>query len=635
MPAVPEVIELPEPNAMSLDVSDRALFVVDNVLLAAKVKSPVPSSSESESKLVVPLVVRFEESVTPFSAFTVRPWKVESEFSKVTEDPEAVAFNVTFAMEVVTPSTVIFPFDPSPMMRLPAVIFPSPEEVRLTPQVPPQLDAPRPIVAPDKEARIVVLAVPLLRVLLRARPPAVREIALFPALNAEARVKVPDPSLSVSESKVVVPADVKLSLIVMPVVALRVTAPAADIPPVVAFNVIEPADAVSDAPEAREMLSSESAELLESPSRVKFPAAERVLLSMANPFAPDNVRAPCPVIVPPLWPTVNFPEELKLEPAAKVMAPFTRLRSPVPVIFASSVLVRFIPNPELKPIPKEPLSATFMVVEPVPLLSVPVKIRSSAVTVSALLVVDKEPDEMVKSPEPLLSRSASITVAPLVVTLVARVIPELALNVAAPAVVIVLLTVILPFEESVNAPFAVIEPVEAPRVMLPADEVMVVPLARVSALPPSRLTLPELVSVLLLSVKPLLAVIATDPDEVTALPTLIVEPVEVRARFPEEEMLLELSVKAPAELKVTLPNDNADEFALIFKLPEEVEIPLFKVIPEFAVNATAPAPVRAPVIVRPEVADRVNAPAAVISPVVALREISPALVKVIPLANIM
>ena len=113
------------------------------------------------------------------------------------------------------------------------------------------------------------------------------------------------------------------------------------------------------------------------------------------------------------------------------------------------------------------------------------------------------------------------------------------------------------------------------------------------------------------------------------------EPVEVRARFPEEEILLELSVKAPAELKVTLPNDNADEFALIFKLPEEVETLLFKVMPEFAVNATAPAPVIAPVIVRPEVADKVKAPAAVIPPLVALREIFPALVKVIPLANIM
>ena len=189
------------------------------------------------------------------------------------------------------------------------------------------------------------------------------------------------------------------------------------------------------------------------------------------------------------------------------MAPFTKLRSPVPIILASSGVVRFIPNPELNPIPKEPPSETLMVVEPVPLLRVPVKTRSLAVTVSALLVVDKEPDEIVKSPEPLFSRSASRATAPLAVKLAAMVIPELALRVADPATVSVLLIVILTFDESVNAPFAVIDPVAAPRVMFPADEVMAMPLARVSVLPPCRLTFPEPVSVLLLSVKPLLAVI--------------------------------------------------------------------------------------------------------------------------------
>jgi hypothetical protein len=96
--------------------------------------------------------------------------------------------------------------------------------------------------------------------------------------------------------------------------------------------------------------------------------------------------------------------------------------------------------------------------------------------------------------------------------------------------------------------------------MEPAEEVMVVPLANVSPLPPCRLMSPAPVNVLLLRVRPVLAVIATDPDEVRALPTLIVEPVEVSVRFPEEEMLLALSVKASAELKVMpLPNDNADE----------------------------------------------------------------------------
>ena len=333
---------------------------------------------------------------------------------------------------------------------------------------------------------------------------------------------------------------------------------------------------------------------------------------------------------------VNFPEELKLEPATKVMAPFTKLRSPVPIILASSGVVRFIPNPELNPIPKEPPSETLMVVEPVPLLRVPVKTRSLAVTVSALLVVDKEPDEIVKSPEPLFSRSAPRATAPLAVKLAAIVIPELALRVAAPAAVSVLLIAILPFDESVNAPFAVSDPVEAPRVMFPADEVMAMPLARVSVLPPCRLTFAEPVSVLLLSVKPLLAVIVTDPAETSALLTLIVEAVEVRVRFPDEVVLPAARGKAPAELKVIpLPKDNVEEFALMFKASDEVEMPLFKVIPEFAVMATAPVAVMAPVIVMLVGAVRVKAPAVVIPPLAALREMLLALVKVIPLANVM
>ena len=70
------------------------------------------------------------------------------------------------------------------------------------------------------------------------------------------------------------------------------------------------------------MLSSESTELLESPSRIRLPA-EVILLAMSNPLAADNVRAPCPVMVPPLWPMVNFPRELKLlEIEEKVMCTY-------------------------------------------------------------------------------------------------------------------------------------------------------------------------------------------------------------------------------------------------------------------------------------------------------------------------
>lgn len=73
MAAVPEEIKLPEPNTTLLEVRDKALFVVVRVLFVAKVKSPAPSASESALKVVAPFVVRLDESVIPFSEFTVRP----------------------------------------------------------------------------------------------------------------------------------------------------------------------------------------------------------------------------------------------------------------------------------------------------------------------------------------------------------------------------------------------------------------------------------------------------------------------------------------------------------------------------------------------------------------------------------
>ena len=57
------------------------------------------------------------------------------------------------------------------MIRLPAVNFPRSVEDKLKPQVPPQVDDPKPIVTPE-EARIVVEAVPLvIDVPLRVIPP--------------------------------------------------------------------------------------------------------------------------------------------------------------------------------------------------------------------------------------------------------------------------------------------------------------------------------------------------------------------------------------------------------------------------------------------------------------------------------
>ena len=151
----------------------------------------------------------------------------------------------------------------------------------------------------------------------------------------------------------------------------------------------------------------------------------------------------------------------------------------------------------------------------------------------------------------------------------------------------------------------------------------------------SREIFPAAVNVLLLRVRPLAADILIAPAETNALFTLIVEAVEVRFRPPDEEVLPAARVKAPAELKVIpLANDKVDEFAFIFKTPDEVEILLFKLIPEFAFRDTAPAAVILPVRVILDGVVKVMAPAAFIPPLAALNEISPALLKVIPLAKV-
>ena len=97
--------------------------------------------------------------------------------------------------------------------------------------------------------------------------------------------------------------------------------------------------------------------------------------------------------------------------------------------------------------------------------------------------------------------------------------------------------------------------------------------------------------------------------------------------------MLALIVKAPTELKVIpLPNANNEEFASMFKLPEDVVMPPFKVMPEFAVRATVPAAVKLPVVVMLFGAVNVNPLAAVMPPVMALKLIDVALFKETPLA---
>ena len=132
-----------------------------------------------------------------------------------------------------------------------------------------------------------------------------------------------------------------------------------------------------------------------------------------------------------------------------------------------------------------------------------------------------------------------------------------------------------------------------------------------------------------------MAAIVKFPLETRALLTFIVEPLEVRTKLPVEEVLLALSVNAFAELKV-MPsfNVNTEEFALIFKLSDDVEIPPFNLIPEFAVKAIAPAAVKSPVMVMLVGAVKVKSAAAVIPPVIALKSIDDALVRMVPLEKL-
>ena len=235
-------------------------------------------------------------------------------------------------------------------------------------------------------------------------------------------------------------------------------------------------------------------------ANVMSPEDVMVLVLIASPVVPDKVDVPCPVMVPPLCPMVSFPARFNEVPDARVMLPLIRLRSPV--IRASSVLLIFIPeNPEVNPNPKLPLFDTLMVVALVPVFIDPVKLKSLAVTVKALLVVDKAP-EMVVVPVPEFRSTVPFAERP------ARETPELAVRFAVVTEVSALPTVILPVEFRVSEPLLAVI-VDPPKVIFPPE--MLVPLARESELPPSRLMFSAAVSVLLPRVRPLLAVIVIAP----------------------------------------------------------------------------------------------------------------------------
>ena len=117
-----------------------------------------------------------EESTMPLLALTARPLKFEVPVLKVIERPdELVAFKVTSSMDVVIPSTVIFPLEVSPIIRLPAEILARSVEVRPNPKLPAHTAPHNPTVVPATDVKIVVEAVPLLNVV----PPMVKPFDLI------------------------------------------------------------------------------------------------------------------------------------------------------------------------------------------------------------------------------------------------------------------------------------------------------------------------------------------------------------------------------------------------------------------------------------------------------------------------
>lgn len=158
-PSEVRILIFPEPPAMALvvfktrsfAVMDKALLPVVSVMPEASVKSPVPSSSESASKVaVVPVPVRLESALNviplaedidkapslivkppltamaPF-ALAVRILKLE-ELANVIALPDLLAFNVVvpeipvlLVLEIL--STVIEPLLASPRVKPVAVIF--------------------------------------------------------------------------------------------------------------------------------------------------------------------------------------------------------------------------------------------------------------------------------------------------------------------------------------------------------------------------------------------------------------------------------------------------------------------------------------------------------------------------------
>ena len=189
------------------------------------VKVPVSVIFPPEVTLKFPFTETFTPKPTPpVPASRVKSLNEDAVDEKFTAFPLAVAINVSGLDVEVTPSTVIVPLVLSPMMRLPAVIKARSEFV--SEKLPEVLPSP---IVPLSETFIVVLAAPEV-----IFPVELKDILLEVIVNALLLVvrvlpleieKLPAPSPSESEMRLVVPFVVKLEESVMPVSYTHLTLP--------------------------------------------------------------------------------------------------------------------------------------------------------------------------------------------------------------------------------------------------------------------------------------------------------------------------------------------------------------------------------------------------------------------------
>ncbi len=396
-------------------------------------------------------------------------------------DPEFKLNVVTVSvLAAVIPLTVIIPVELSPMFNVSAVILPN-------------------------SASVIVIA------------PAVapRPIVLLPRM------------FTVPELEIVPPLRLKSSAVIVSALL-----PVERVPPVISNVPVPPFPAVKLDVPAVVMLKFPTTEREENPepksipvalASVRFPVPVSVEeLNVSLPVSAVTVTPLPKLLLPPFTVSalkVELLEKLTLEALAVVKLTVVTLllfaavipstvMLPVELLPIFRVPAVTFPNsaseivmlPAVPPNPIVPPSETAIVVDPVPLLTDPESVTSFAVRVSELLPVDKVFDALsVKSPAPLPSLSAVMTVAP--------------------AVVKSSFSVMSPVEVRVNAPVPVIPP-EVVDIVKSPPAVNVTPDPKSIPVAPVRVNVPALVRLVELKVSFPVSVITEDPEPKLVLPPL-------------------------------------------------------------------------------------------------------------------